>query len=172
VEEVVARTTDLQTLLPDLTLTHTLFMRYVYTSPANPDLMLLMAMSNNQSGNLANHYFLVERKPEGADIFLIREVAFNSYARFSPNGRLLLFVSNNPISSSSNAALDIVNLETGQEQHLVTRDGGLGSDWSADGNWLVQLYEQYLLLMAPAYNYEQIIPGDFASCGNVIWVNK
>jgi hypothetical protein len=84
----------------------------------------------------------------------------------------LLFVSNNPISSSSNAALDIVNLETGQEQHLVTRDGGLGSDWSADGNWLVQLYEQYLLLMAPAYNYEQIIPGDFASCGNVIWVNK
>jgi hypothetical protein len=171
-EVVIAGTADLRVLLPELEQPQTLMIRYVQPSPVNPNLMLIMATTNEQPANLANHYFLLERKVEGAEISLVRQLLFHSFGRFSPNGRLLIFASSDPISSSSNAAITILNLETGQESHFISRDAFLGQDWSADGNWLALLYDQYLLLLAPAHHYEQIIPGNFTDCSNVIWVKE
>lgn len=172
-ETVIARTSELRFLLPDGESDQMLRIRYIQTSPADPNLILIMAVGNGQPANPPTYYFLLERKTEGPDISLVHQASFNSFARFSPNGRLLIFTGNNPASSSFSAVtIDILNLDTKQERHLITTDGWFNQDWSADGYWLVRLYDQYLLLMAPAYNYEQIIPGNFKGCGNAIWVNK
>jgi hypothetical protein len=43
-------------------------------------------------------------------------------------------------------------------------------DWSQDGNWLVIVDENYLRLIAPAYNYERLITHDLQTCSHVAWV--
>ena len=171
-ELVMARESDLRLWMPDLEPTQTLFIDFAWPAPANPDLILVMATSGDQSGTNNWYYFLLERKPDGNKITLLQQTSDYAFGEFSPDGRFLTFISNDLTGPNNNTAINILNLETGQEHHLSSQSAWSGLEWSADGNWLVQLYDEYLLLLAPAYDYKQIIPGKFSDCGNAIWLNK
>ena len=45
-------------------------------------------------------------------------------------------------------------------------------DWSADGQWLLILRDGFLILLAPAYDYKQIIIPGAPGCFNAAWVNS
>ena len=45
-------------------------------------------------------------------------------------------------------------------------------DWSADENWLVIPEDRALHLVAPAYEYQQIIFHDLNGCNLVAWINR
>ncbi len=171
-ELVMAWESDLRVWMPDLEPTQPLFINFAKPAPANPDLILVMATSGEQSGTNTWYYFLLERKPDGNKVALWQQTSDYAFGEFSPDGRFLTFIRNDPTAFNYNIAINILDLETGQEFDLISQRTWPGLEWSADGNWLVQFYDEYLLLMAPAYDYKQVFPGKFSGCGNVIWLNK
>ena len=168
---VIAREADFRPWLPELQPNQSLHIGHVQPDPANPNRLLVMVAIGEQWGR-RRAYFLLERQSERHEIMLLKQMSEPASTQFSPDGRFLIFISNNPTASDFYAVVDILDLDTGQESRLIAKDAWLGLDWSAHGNWLVQLYDEYLLFLAPAYDYEQVIPGKFSDCGNVIWLNK
>ena len=167
-ELVIARDQDLRLLLPELDTSKPLLIATLEASPINPNLILVTAKANEQRDQA--YSFLLERQAEGARTTLVPQGSDYFYGRFSPNGRFILSAHVIPTSSSPGYLLNIYDLETAQQRSVAARD--LWPDWTADGNWLVLLYDQYLILTAPAYDYNRVIIGDFANCGNVIWVDN
>lgn len=45
-------------------------------------------------------------------------------------------------------------------------------DWSEDGQWIVLVDRGYLRLVAPAYDYERIVPHDLTECRYPAWVDR
>jgi hypothetical protein len=42
-------------------------------------------------------------------------------------------------------------------------------DWSSDGQWLLVADRQFLHLIAPTYEMEELIAHDFDACSHIIW---
>jgi hypothetical protein len=167
-ERVIARNQELRLLLPEPDTPQSLPIATLEASPTNPDLILVTTTANEQWNQV--YSFLLERREEEVGMTLVPQELDYFYGRFSPNGRFILSAHIIPASSSPGYLLNIYDLETARQRTVAARD--LWPDWSADGNWLVLLFDQYLILTAPAYDYNRVIVGDFANCGNVIWVDN
>lgn len=45
-------------------------------------------------------------------------------------------------------------------------------DWSADNQWLVLVDDGFLRLIAPAYDYERVVPHEYRDCSYTGWVSR
>ena len=166
-ELVVARDSDFRPHLSDPDQASSLLLFTLEASPIDPHLLLVMAIISGQPDHA--YHFLLERQAEDTKITLLPFGTDYFSGRFSPDGRFILSTHNLTVTNIPSYLLGIYHLETEQQQIVTSRE--FQPHWSADGNWLVLLFDQYLILTAPAYDYNRVIVGDF-NCGNVIWVDN
>jgi hypothetical protein len=86
---------------------------------------------------------------------------------YSPDGRYIILGDHNFSLSRIALTTYLLDQETGQTSDYITTES-YGLPWSPDGQWFVQVSNNYLLLNAPAYDYQYFIPHGFGSCPQVI----
>jgi Tol biopolymer transport system component len=99
---------------------------------------------------------------------------------FSPDGRYLVVTGpedGRQLFYEQRNDIYLYDLTTNQIQTFAGTNPGFALantyDWSADGQWLVIAQEsQTMALVAPAYDYLQLIPHNLGACSNVVWVNQ
>lgn len=96
------------------------------------------------------------------------------------SGRSLLITSFN--SQNNVWSLDRYDLVPKQSETLVYYDvtavsalpvswtTGSSLDWSEDGQWLLIFRDGFLILLAPDYNYKQVIVPDTPGCFSAAWI--
>ncbi|MCA9972655.1 MAG: hypothetical protein KC425_20695, partial [Anaerolineales bacterium] len=129
-------------------------------------------------------YILLELA-DGAPLVVIHDMARQTTRSFRLAGALGPY---NPLFTSPDGRwITVRTFETdgpGWQLHLVDAATGEtralrsghptsfpGFDWSADGEWLVMVRDGFLLLLAPADDYRQLIVHDFPECDFAGWVN-
>ncbi|MCB8944202.1 MAG: hypothetical protein H6658_10650 [Ardenticatenaceae bacterium] len=161
-EQVIARRSDLQQLVEA-----PLQLFAVQVNPADNSTLLITATTEQQSGEM---YFSVNQREDELVVELL-PIAPNSFGGyFTPDGRFLVTLRSELHTGEPASLFTFFDLATGQQTTLSSAAWSL--DWSADESWIVAAHDHYLLLVAPAYNYAQAIPGDFADCRNLIWVSQ
>ncbi|MCP5099940.1 MAG: hypothetical protein GY943_30675, partial [Chloroflexi bacterium] len=98
---------------------------------------------------------------------------------FSPDGRYLT-TTRNITDGGFDETSDFISLhevDTGTTQDFLYDSPDSFSafvfDWSDDGNWMITILDEGVLqLMAPEYNYRQLIEHDFGVCQSVAWINR
>lgn len=166
---VVLRKADILAELPADARPFARMVNQIVANPQNPRQLLLQVQSSYATGpNTPSHVFRITLAPDFASVTqieLLRTDKFSGAVGFSPDGRYIItgdYGINN---------LDIVwyllDQETG-ETAVPLRGQGYSIPWSPDGQWYVQNTNNYLLLHAPAYDYQYFIPRDGEECGQVI----
>ena len=175
----IIQTADLQGYLPENNRRKLVLMHYVIPHPTDPDRLLLMASTQNNSGYL----FELNHRTQAIKLLFTLDLSRGDHTiGFSPDGRFIAATGswqqeNIPRGQSLPlGALHLYDFETGELQTIITNnDGFLPSftfDWSADGNWLAFVrYRNAIGLIAPAYGYQQTIIHDVGNCSSLAWVN-
>ena len=169
--------------------------RYVTVNPADPSLLLI---GGSPAGSEVADYFVFGIRLLGSlDSVVDLEVAKPEMLlhlpgipegdpatytptgspafTFSSDGRWLMTV--RFVDRIFNTwELNLVELASGETKTITTNYPPYPAqypyfDWSADGQWLALMDEGYLRLIAPAHNYEQIVPYDFRNCTYSGWIN-
>lgn len=101
--------------------------------------------------------------------------------RFGGDGRYLITTQ---ISTGSIWSLNRYDIARKQTETLFQYDVAAASplllypawgttlDWSEDGQWLLIFRDGFLILLAPDYNYKQVIVPDAPGCFDAAWVNN
>jgi hypothetical protein len=169
-----------------------LSMRFVSANPGDHHMLLVHALGFN---DYAGEYFLFSvRLPEddladraheivllirrkgslGGDLGLITSSGYMPFSP-SPDGRWLLVSELSGFDPVGRAFLlhDLQANETRiiAEGETVMPGQFPSYDWSDDGRWLVIAGHDVFRLIAPAEEYEQIVPHDFDACPFVRWSN-
>jgi hypothetical protein len=167
-----------------------LLIRYVTLNPADPNLLLVHA-----SGlyDYAGEYFIftvrlpVDRKDDSDPAILfqlqregspggdIGQVTQTGYLPFSPSpdGRWLMVSELTGYDSATRTFL-LHDLHLNQTEIISEGDPVFPAqfpsyDWSDDGRWLVITGDGFFRLIAPEYDYEQLVPHDFDYCTFTRW---
>ena len=97
------------------------------------------------------------------EVELLWKGQFGGGVGYSPDGRYLILTDYNYASSSAELSQYLLDLETLQVSEPIT-SRGYAMSWSPDGQWFVQNTENYVLLHAPAYDYQYYIPHGLGDC--------
>jgi hypothetical protein len=104
-------------------------------------------------------------------------IASSGYVPFSPSadGRWLLV---SELSGSDPAARVFLLHDLHMNETRIIAEGETVMpaqfptyDWSDNGRWLVIAGDGFFRLIAPAAEYEQVVPHDFDTCSFVRWSN-
>lgn len=95
---------------------------------------------------------------------------------FSPDGRWLM-VSAAAEPATAGWTVYLFDLQTGLQRAYDVRYPPYPAKypfaaWSANGEWLAILEDGYLRLIAPAYDYERLVPHPYEACLFAAWVNR
>ncbi len=168
-------TDDLQAILPDDVVDDSFYVYTVRSSPTNPDLLLISVSMNNYLEKPIRLFFLNRRTNE-----IVWQLTSKSYpwAEFAAGG-LVWRIYDDQRAAWSLYRYDIVRDQTetlltaGNPYSITPFSPELSEyEWSVDGQWLLILHDGVLILLAPAYNYKQVIIPDAPGCFNAVWVNS
>ncbi|WP_420628200.1 hypothetical protein [Candidatus Leptofilum sp.] len=144
-----------------------LFLTQVVVNPYNPqELLLQLSLPENPSEfepNIPSYLFKLTLTPDFTgieSIHLLREETFSGTIDFSANGRHIIHGHFNQYSVS--VTWHFYNEETGETE--LSFDSPYLLAGTDDGQWYVQLTEDYVLLRAPLYDYQEFIPHGFGEC--------
>ncbi len=92
---------------------------------------------------------------------------------FSPDGRWLAMTELNSYERETWTVL-VHDLETGTTTEVSDSVPAMPGnhpllDWSSNGQWLLVADRQFLHLIAPAYDMQELIAHDFDACSHIIW---
>ncbi|HEX6386321.1 MAG TPA: hypothetical protein VF177_16740 [Anaerolineae bacterium] len=169
--QVALRASDLLLAVPSAERPGRLTINGVMANPADAQQLLVWATSPAEGGRF--HYaFLLRLAPDLAgvgDVSMVFRQENPGGGIFSPDGRWLsIYVWRN--TYGRDLLFHLVYLQSGERQ--MFRSSSPGVDWSADGQWLVQPGEHYVVLRAPAYDYKQLIFHNFSGCHSARWVGE
>jgi hypothetical protein len=167
-----------------------LFIRYMEVNPTDPSLLLVSASGvRDYSGE---YFVFTYRLPEEAereadDPIMLRVqragapggtpvlLTPTGYPPFlvSPDGRWLAL---SVLNSYDNRTwtFHLHDLENNQTKTLpdsfpIVPGRFPFLDWSADGQWLVVADDRFFRLIAPAHDYERLVPHDYDRCFYTVW---
>lgn len=167
-----------------------LSMRFVGANPGDPSTLLVQASGLK---DYAGEYFIFSARLAGSQLPMgepeivfqleregspggdIGQLAPSGYLPFSasPDGRWLLISELSGTDPATRTFLlhDLQDNETRiiSEGETVLPAQFPSYDWSDDGRWLVIAGDKFFRLMAPEYEYEQLVPHDFDYCGYARW---
>lgn len=174
VPQVVVGKGDLMTAVTEDDRPATLFLGYALANPANPNQLLLTAFDDNERDAYIFSYDMRE------DDLVLRQVLGYEYEHsfeISPNGRY--FVATGKRWSPRSDLIDLVtviqDLVTNRTTELLTPPPPTflpmpAHDWSADGRWLLtNINERFFGLVAPEFEYQQLLRHDLGKCLAVLW---
>ncbi|MAT97396.1 MAG: hypothetical protein CL608_09665 [Anaerolineaceae bacterium] len=178
--ETVVTTAVLTEALPEGIGSNPLNMKYAIAHPTDESLLVLMATSRSYDSYL----FQINRQTrEITPLFPVDLSRGEHSLGFSPDGRFLAATGTIQQDSTSLVgennifgALHLYDLESGELQTiLVNTDIFFPSftfDWSMDGNWLAFTRDSNVIgLLAPAYDYQQMIVHEEGNCTSLAWIN-
>ncbi|KAA3664161.1 MAG: hypothetical protein DWQ04_07125 [Chloroflexi bacterium] len=173
--EIMLETDDLLELLPESVRLGHLLIQYVRPNPTIPTQLFIVASDIDGQG----YIFLVDMEKDTVEYRFNFGQLSEHLLGFSPDGRFLVTTSaireNNDLDFISDFITihDIDQNETVNTLFDASDDNiNFVFDWSADGNWLLTILDDGLLqLIAPDYNYRQVIEHEFGDCQMVSWVN-
>jgi hypothetical protein len=125
-----------------------------------------------------NYLLLLDRSSR--EITVVAEGEYLS-GRFGGDGRYLITTQ---IDTGSIWSLNRYDIARKQTETLFQYDVAAASpvslypvwgttlDWSEDGQWLLVFRDGFLILLAPDYNYQQVIVPDAPGCFDAVWVNN
>jgi hypothetical protein len=148
-----------------------LLVNQVVTNPTKPQELLLQARQmqgiEDFDPQAPSYLFKIILTPDLATVEQIGFLQMDSFSGaigFSPDGRFIIIRDD---YSDPGVTWYLLDQETGQTSDPVITEG-YNFAWSPDGQWFIQDTENYLLLTAPAYDYQYFIPHGFGSCPQVI----
>jgi len=174
-EEAAVRVTtdDLEALLSDDNRAP-IKLRYVMTHPAQPDLLMVVALNE-----FAREAYVFSYNLETDELKLRLQSLIQPYHSlgFSPNGRYLVLTGVVDNAQGDASIIYVHDLDTFETQTYFSEYVRFGFspmyDWSADGNWLLfQVDERVLSLTAPAYQYQRVQAHDQGYCTSMAWINR
>ncbi|MFN2280039.1 MAG: hypothetical protein ACK2UR_20660 [Candidatus Promineifilaceae bacterium] len=164
-----------------------LFINEVLPNPVDPDRLLV---SSTGIRDYAGRYFLfsADVSDPTAEAEIRLEVARNGSqggvpGLLTPTGPPLFLFSSN----GRWLAMTELNSEERETWTILVHDLAAGTttevsnsvpampgnypllDWSSDGQWLLVADRQFLHLIAPTYEMEELIAHDFDACSHIIW---
>ena len=167
-------TTNLLHAVPEAERPMRLTMRYVVANPTDPTMLAVMATSREDG-----YLFIVDRESGEVELRMTVGVESNHTFSFSPDGRFIVMSGN--VQGDSNFmgifyAILLHDIEANEtevvETGLNTFAPAFTFDWSKDGNWLMYVYgNDFLWLVAPEYDYQELIRHDFGGCTSAAWVD-
>lgn len=175
----VLQTAALQAELPESNRRNPLLMRYALAHPTNPDLVFIMAATQADD----SYIFQVDVTTAEVSLLLQLDLSRGEHSLgFSPDGRFLVATGSWwPETSPRDGTalfgvLNLVDLETGDQRSILTNNlvyfPSFTFDWSLDGNWLAFIRDDNVIgLIAPAYDYQQMIFQDAGLCTSLAWIN-
>lgn len=170
VPHVILQTTDLISLAGQTREPGLINIERVAVNPVDPRQVLVMARMVSEQGGGTATFFLLELAADFRSVSEINEVLQTErpvWGDFSPNGRWLAISTWN--TNGRDGVFHLIDLESGERQSFSGSSNWVA--WSADGQWLVQPEEGYLLLRAPAHDYKRPILFDSANCYFAHWGN-
>ncbi|GJM43155.1 MAG: hypothetical protein DHS20C20_34370 [Ardenticatenaceae bacterium] len=177
--ETVIETTAVRDAIPDNNRNNALIFRYAIAHPTDTDLFLLMASTQANDSYL----FQVNRRTQVVTLLFPLDLSRGEHSLgFSPDGRFLVATgtiqqeTTSPGPSLPFGALYLYDLESGELKTILTNTDlffpAFTFDWSSDGNWLAFSRDNNVIgLLAPAYDYQQMIIHEEGSCTSLAWVN-
>ena len=175
----VLQTAALQAELPESNRRNPLLMRYAVAHPTNPNQVFVMAATQADD----SYIFQVDVATAEVTLLLQLDLSRGEHSLgFSPDGRFLVATgawwqeNNSRIDTSPFGVLHLVDLETGDQRSIVINNlvyfPSFTFDWSLDGNWLAFIRDDNVIgLIAPAYDYQQMIFKDVGLCTSLAWIN-
>ncbi|HEX6385030.1 MAG TPA: hypothetical protein VF177_10200, partial [Anaerolineae bacterium] len=168
---VVLRAADLLPHITSASRLDVIIADRVLANPADPRQLLGIARPAGEEGNNITTVFLLDLAADFHsvdEIIPVLQAVRPAWGHFSPDGRWLVVAVWN--TNGRDSIFHLIDLESYERQTFSS--SGYGLVWSAEGQWLAQVEEDYLLLRAPAYEYKQLILHDFSDCYSVYWVEK
>lgn len=174
----VLQTAALQAVLPESNRRNPLLMRYATAHPATPNQIIVMAATQLDD----SYIFRVDVDTAEVELLLQLDLSRGEHSLgFSPDGRFLMatgswWQQNRRSDSLPFGVLNLVDLETGDQRRILINNlvyfPAFTFDWSLDGNWLAFIRDDNAIgLIAPAYDYQQIIIHDVGTCTSLAWIN-
>ena len=140
----------------------------VLANPANPHQVLIVARATGQGESDVATAFLLQLAAgfdAVTEITPVLQANRSAWSHFSPDGRWLVVATWN--TNGRDNIFHLIDLESDRRQTFSS--SGSGVVWSANGQWLAQPEDGYLLLRAPAHDYKQLILHDFDNCYSAYW---
>ncbi len=156
-------------LLAEVADVSSLSINFVFLLPDTQQLILQAeARDKPDSLNYLFRLWLTNDLSAVDEVELLWTSQFAGGVGYSPDGRYLVLVDNNVASSSGGLSQILLDLDTGQVSEPIVSRGWNSMNWSSDGRWFVQNTENYVLLHAPAYDYQYYIPHSLGNCQQAI----
>ena len=157
-----------------------LLIQYAIAHPLDPNILLVMAATQASDGYL----FQINRQSGDVSLLFPIDVSRGEHALgFSPDGRYI--VATGALLQNANrgqdnmlfGAMHFYDLTTGEHNSILVNNEvffpAFTFDWSQDGNWLAFIRDNNVIgLMAPAYDYQQMIFHTEGNCISLAWINS
>ncbi|MEZ4593516.1 MAG: hypothetical protein R3D55_20595 [Chloroflexota bacterium] len=178
--ETVLTSQVLNEALPERRSSNPLLMQYAIAHPTNPNILVVMAATQANDGYL----FQLDRQTSRVTLLFPLDISRGEHSLgFSPDGRYLVATgafweeSSRAQESMLFGLLHLYDLTSGAHKSILVNNEvffpAFTFDWSQDGNWLAFTRDDNVIgLMAPAYDYQQMIFHDEGSCISLAWVNS
>jgi hypothetical protein len=173
--EMLLETADLAALIPELEAAY-MFVTNARADPAAPDLIFLTAVNSQDN---TDHVFTFNWQTGEINLVLSVEESYGGLTphSFSPDHRWLLmrtFLAPPFSSDQRNQELFYYDMETQEVRNYgLVEDMILPTEsWSNNGQWLVLLGRDFLILTAPGANYDHLVQHSFRDCTGVAWITK
>ena len=140
----------------------------VVANPQNPQELLVQVRTEGDFDFGRGHFFKLTLTPDlmsVAEIEFLPTDSFSEGMGYSPDGRYIIFLDFDNFEHETTWTL--LDQETGQTSDPITSQS-FDLSWSPDGQWFVQNNNNYLLLHAPAYDYQYFIPHGQEGCHKAI----
>ncbi len=131
------------------------------------ELLLSMPSAPSFDSEEPNFHFKLTLAADFASLDKIELLEADASANgliYSPDGRYITLVEYDWPEST----WTLLDQTTGELSDPIT-SVAFSFPWSSDGEWFVQSNQNYLLLHAPAYDYQHLVPHSFGACRQVIW---
>jgi len=159
-----------------------LLIKYVVVYPQNRDLFFIGAVDFQSRIYL----FSYDRATLAVKLRLELDADSNHSLGFSPDGRYLIATGVQPKETQGLPGHDDSPLIQTLFLHDIERNTtqtfmndrpffapSQSYDWSADGRWLIiPINEKAFNLVAPAQNYQQILPHNLGNCTGIAFINR
>jgi hypothetical protein len=171
---------DVAAVLPDNELAVEVGIQSVIAHPYQPDWLFLAAGGIHTESGAQITYLLSLRQDTGEldMIFDLDRGRLASPPQITPDGRYLSvpIVGTPPGGSSFVQYLALIPLESadmlvGEASEIYETNRGVYHDWSLDGGWLLISDQSFIRLIAPGYDYDQVIHHDIDACHEALWIN-
>ncbi|MFZ1398901.1 MAG: hypothetical protein WAS33_18495 [Candidatus Promineifilaceae bacterium] len=136
-------------------------------NPANPQELLLQlrhqSAANEYGPNTPSYLFKLSLTDDLAGVeqaTLLRQDVFSGIVGFGVNGRVILHGDYG--FNRSDVTWHFINPENGQTELSFESIAALAR--TDDGQWYLQVTDNFLLLRAPAHDYQYLIPHTFEDC--------